>query len=277
MVEIRIEDEVEDVLRKAMRGQGLSVEALAARSGEPVEDVSRVLSGEIGLPAAEVVVGQLGLGFERLCRLAAATSGPPVELPEGVILDNTAFPVLGYEEMTVNSYQICPPPKGSGSFVIDTGANAAALMERLKQSGDALQALFLTHTHRDHVAAYDAISNVAEARFAPEGEPFGGAATVRPGDGFKFGNWSLEARRTSGHSVGGLTYVLDADGQTLAFVGDAIFCYSIGKADGAYAKALKEVRIEVLSLPDETILCPGHGPLTTVAFEKANNPFFLTD
>ena len=57
-------------------------------------------------------------------------------------------------------------------------------------------------------------------------------------------------------------------------VGDALFAGSIGGVHHGYTATLDSIRREILSLPDDTILFPGHGPLTTVAQEKANNPFF---
>jgi glyoxylase-like metal-dependent hydrolase (beta-lactamase superfamily II) len=278
MLEIRIEDEVEDVLRKAMRGRGISIDSLVASTGQSLADVSQFLSGDFASPAGTAVTERLGLSFKRLAELDRAVGGPQVDLPEGVIMDNTPYPVPGYEEMTVNSYQICPPNAGTGGFAIDTGAHADALIARLRGAGYRLKALFLTHTHHDHVAAFKEVSEMAEAVFAPALEPFEQARPVHSGDQFDLGEWRLEARQTSGHSVGGMTYVLQRGAeQQLAFVGDAIFCYSIGKADAAYEGALAQIREQILSLSDDTIICPGHGPLTTVGFEKAHNPFFLPD
>ena len=57
-------------------------------------------------------------------------------------------------------------------------------------------------------------------------------------------------------------------------VGDAIFAGSIGKVRDDYQGALVNIRREILGLSDHTLLCPGHGPLTTVGQEKAHNPFF---
>jgi len=83
-------------------------------------------------------------------------------------------------------------------------------------------------------------------------------------------------RETPGHAEDGVTYMVgnwQEDAPIIAIVGDAIFAGSMGGAkDGALAK--QKIREQILSLPAETLLCPGHGPLTTVAEEKANNPFF---
>jgi glyoxylase-like metal-dependent hydrolase (beta-lactamase superfamily II) len=60
----------------------------------------------------------------------------------------------------------------------------------------------------------------------------------------------------------------------VAIVGDAIFAGSMGGGGISYADALRTNREEILSLSDDTIVCPGHGPMTTVGEEKRNNPFF---
>ena len=61
-----------------------------------------------------------------------------------------------------------------------------------------------------------------------------------------------------------------------AIVGDALFAGSVGGVRGDYIETLATIRQEILGLRDDTILCPGHGPLTTVAQEKTNNPFFAS-
>ena len=60
----------------------------------------------------------------------------------------------------------------------------------------------------------------------------------------------------------------------MAMVGDAIFAGSMGRGNQSWDLAKDKVRENIFSLPPETLICPGHGPLTTVADEKANNPFF---
>ncbi|MEM6601450.1 MAG: MBL fold metallo-hydrolase, partial [Verrucomicrobiota bacterium] len=60
----------------------------------------------------------------------------------------------------------------------------------------------------------------------------------------------------------------------VAITGDALFAGSMGGANDCWQEALTCTRRNILSLPDDTLLCPGHGPVTTVALEKSNNPFF---
>ena len=91
---------------------------------------------------------------------------------------------------------------------------------------------------------------------------------------FHLGKLRVETRRTSGHAVGGTTFVVTGLERALAFIGDALFSGSMGGAPRrAWDEALNGLRQQILTLPEETILCPGHGPLTTVAEEKIHNPF----
>src|SRR4029077_16559458 len=77
-----------------------------------------------------------------------------------------------------------------------------------------------------------------------------------------------------GHSRGGVTYVVSGLPNRIAVVGDSMFASSMGGGGVSYADALRNNREQILTLPDNTILCPGHGPLTTVGEEKKHNPFF---
>ena len=63
-------------------------------------------------------------------------------------------------------------------------------------------------------------------------------------------------------------------GQTVEFVGDSIFAGSMGRGNQSWELARQKVREQILTLPPDTLVCPGHGPLTTVAEEKEHNPFF---
>jgi len=71
-----------------------------------------------------------------------------------------------------------------------------------------------------------------------------------------------------------MTYVIEGLETPIAVVGDAMFAGSMGGGMVSYADALQTNRDKIMTLPDETILCPGHGPMTTVGEEKRHNPFF---
>ncbi len=107
-----------------------------------------------------------------------------------------------------------------------------------------------------------------------EREPVTGAQAIKEGDTFKVGSLKIATLLTWGHSPGGLTYYVTGLARPIAIVGDSLFAGSMGGGTASYEEALRNNLEKILMLPDETVLCPGHGPLTTVVKEKADNPFF---
>ena len=99
----------------------------------------------------------------------------------------------------------------------------------------------------------------------------------RPNDFIHLGSLRITHRDTPGHAEDGVTYIVGTwpeDAPHVAIVGDAIFAGSIGRGNQSWDVAKQKVREQILTLPPETLICPGHGPLTTVAEEKEHNPFF---
>jgi glyoxylase-like metal-dependent hydrolase (beta-lactamase superfamily II) len=269
-----IEDNFEDVLGKAMRGLNLDAEVVAKRAGLASAVARQLLSGQFDESAIRRIAPVLNLNGESLVQLANNAVSPSIYLPAGITRHNTAFPVPGYEEMTVNSYSLAPPGQSDEGCLVDAGATFESIC---RERGEAIASnwkLFLTHTHADHIPNYDELSQIASNTYAPVREPYRDAQTVREGEIFNLGSWQLTAIETPGHSPGGMSYLLKGAETPVVFVGDALFCYSIGKVAEGYDSALALIRRKILSMPGETILCPGHGPLTTVDFERKYNPFF---
>lgn len=105
----------------------------------------------------------------------------------------------------------------------------------------------------------------------PSPEPF---ALLKEGDVLKFGNTSLQILLTPGHSPGSIC--LYNEKEKLLIAGDVLFQMSIGRTDlpgGDYDTLIKSIREKLFILPDDVKVCPGHGPATTIGFEKKNNPF----
>ncbi len=100
------------------------------------------------------------------------------------------------------------------------------------------------------------------------------ARSIGEGEEFKVGRLTIRALLTSGHSRGGMTFFVQGLARPVAIVGDSLFAASMGGGAISYADALRNNREKILTLPEETIVCPGHGPLTTVGKEKRENPFF---
>ena len=266
---IPLEDNFTDVLGKALRGQKLSVHAAAARAGLDTPTVTRLLAGEFAADSARALATALKLNPDALQRLAGGAYQPAVVSPPSIIVATTPF-----GDMTVNAY-IVWDPKSRDAAVFDTGADAAPLLEAVRSSELNVVAIFLTHSHADHIHALATLKReLGVEAWSSEREPVRGTNTFRPGDLFNAGEHFIRTRLTPGHSAGGSTFVIEGPVLQAAIVGDALFAGSVGGVHGDYNETLDTIRREILSLRDDTILCPGHGPLTTVALEKANNPFF---
>jgi len=178
-----------------------------------------------------------------------------------------------FDDMTVNSYLVWDPAtKEAAAF--DTGSDVTDMLIAVNRHELHLGQIFLTHGHGDHIFDLERLveKTGAHAR-AGEGENVPGAESFRAGAGFSIGNLRVETRLTAGHAKAGITYVVHGLERLIAIVGDAIFAGSMGGGMVSYEQALATNRKEILSLPEATVLCPGHGPLTTVGEQKRVNPF----
>jgi glyoxylase-like metal-dependent hydrolase (beta-lactamase superfamily II) len=177
--------------------------------------------------------------------------------------------------MTVNSYLVVDKAAGV-AVAFDTGADVTDMLADLEREGVKLEQVLLTHTHDDHIKALDELLKATgnPPVWVNHKEAIARAKGFDAGKTFTVGGLTIESRLTNGHSPGGTTYVITGLERPVAIVGDSLFCCSQGGARGAYGMALENNRKQILSLPDNTVLCPGHGPVTTVAEEKAHNPFF---
>ena len=142
-----------------------------------------------------------------------------------------------------------------------------------------------THIHADHVTgsgelrlqtgAKSGVASVANVECAD--------IALTHGDSLDFGRYTLHVRSTPGHTNGCLTYVVEDDGKTLAFTGDTLFVRGCGRTDfqqGDSRTLYKSVHEQIYSLPDDTLIYPGHDyrghSVSTVAEEKAHNPRLRT-
>jgi glyoxylase-like metal-dependent hydrolase (beta-lactamase superfamily II) len=151
-----------------------------------------------------------------------------------------------------------------------------------------------THTHPDHIGAIGHVVENTGASFAvhtAEAEilqhyDFSRFTAIDPtfkqppppdrllndGDFIVFGDLKFKVLHTPGHSAGGICLV----GHGVVFSGDALFNMSIGRTDGPggdYNLLISSIRAKLLVLPEQTVVLPGHGPKTTIAQERRNNPF----
>lgn len=181
------------------------------------------------------------------------------------------------------------------AILVDPGAVTQEALAEVTRSGSDVTAIVLTHSHIDHIEGVALAKRVTGApillhadaeelyRAGPMQAQWFGVEleTPPPPDGrlevgglVEFGAVALEVRHTPGHAPGHVTLV----GDGFAIVGDCVFRGSIGRTDlpgGDFERLMRAIREEILTLPDETVLHPGHGPETTVGFERTANPFLI--
>jgi hydroxyacylglutathione hydrolase len=269
MVRIPLEDNVVDVLIKAQKGAGLSDTDLARLAKISREDLAKTKDGDWQETSLRRLAQVLHLGENSLVELAQKAWQPEALSVEGLAQFNTRL-----SDMTVNSY-LTWDTATRDAVAFDTGANAFGLMATLRTQNLNLRYLLLTHTHGDHVADLDRVRSESKAEiWVSAKEPYPGAQSFSEGHRFAAGRLKIQTRSTIGHSAGGTSFVIEGLARPVAVVGDALFAASMGGGKVSYRSALETNRSQLFSLPDDCVLCPGHGPMTTVGWEKKHNPFF---
>ncbi|MGH7444752.1 MAG: MBL fold metallo-hydrolase [Longimicrobiales bacterium] len=181
------------------------------------------------------------------------------------------------------------------AVAVDPGAAAGAMADFLADNGLFCEAILLTHAHLDHIegvaelvgrtgaAIYlHADDRLLYEQVQQQAAMFGLETARQPpvdhslehGQALRFGDIGLEVRHVPGHSPGHVLFYSEAG--EFALVGDVVFAGSIGRTDlpgGDLSTLLLSIRTQILTLPDATVLHPGHGPSTTVERERIGNPF----
>jgi hydroxyacylglutathione hydrolase len=267
---IPLEDNFNDVLGKAQRGLQLSDEQLAHTAAVTVSDITRVKDGQFDEPIVRKLALILNLKTDALVALGKKSWYPK----DSDNVPGLASFTTAYGDVTVNSFLVWDPKTNQGA-AFDTGADCSDMAKFAAEKGIKVQMILLTHTHPDHIADLARLKSVTQAAaFVCKLEAIDGAETFEVNRKFTVGPLKIDTRQTSGHSRGGVTYVVSGLPNRIAVVGDSMFASSMGGGGVSYADALRNNREQILTLPDDTILCPGHGPLTTVGEEKQHNPFF---
>ncbi|HZT80456.1 MAG TPA: MBL fold metallo-hydrolase [Gemmataceae bacterium] len=195
-----------------------------------------------------------------------------------------------------NTYVVWQPGR-EDAVVIDPGLEPDAILDFLRERGLTVAAILNTHGHADHIAGNgpmkaafpDAplIAGANEAHLLADPDanlsgPFGFPITspppdrtVREGDVIDAAGIPLEVVDVPGHSPGHVVFLYRGKPH-LVFGGDVLFRGSIGRYDfpGSDGRLLRDgIRTKLFTLPGDTVVYPGHGPVTTVGHEKRHNPF----
>lgn len=199
----------------------------------------------------------------------------------------------------------CPATRDA--LVADPGGDADRILSDLKRENLKVRAILLTHAHIDHIGG---AADLAEATGAPvmlheedlplyESAPEQAAAFGLPapspvrigrylvdGEEVQWGRIRGMVLHTPGHSPGSVClYVPGSVGTESGapepprvVAGDTVFAGSVGRSDlwgGSHETLINSIRTRLLNLPDETVVIPGHGPITTIGQERRTNPFLL--
>jgi len=203
-------------------------------------------------------------------------------------------------------------PKTREAIVIDPGDDAARILEVIARHRLKVMAIVVTHTHIDHVIGLRRVHEVTGAPVYVHGDDLDlyrmldmqanwlGWKTpqispidqlVREGDVIRWGAYEAQIIHTPGHTPGSICLYMPSDlpkeievagtakrGTGQLFAGDTLFAGSIGRTDlwgGDFAGIIRSLKVKLLELPDETVVYPGHGELTTIGNERATNPFLV--
>jgi len=251
-----LEDDVCDVIGKAMHGLGLSLAQLAKITNLPEGDINTALTGQYDDRILKQMAATLELSPSALIGLPSYQ--PDASAPDGLVRIVSPFGHAG-----VNAYLII---MGQHALAFDTGTDADLLIEYLEQHQLVLDALYITHRHHDHIAG---IQRFEQTRIIyPEDTQHGQTENSHSGN-------KLTAIDVSGHMNPAKAYYYDGLSVPVCIIGDSVFAGSMGKSPDSesYKLALKTAKENLMTLSSNTVLCPGHGPLTTVGLEKVHNAF----
>jgi glyoxylase-like metal-dependent hydrolase (beta-lactamase superfamily II) len=213
------------------------------------------------------------------------------------VLSVLQIPVGPFQANAYLAWDRAPDPheRVPRAFLVDAGAEADRLLSELEARKLSLAAILQTHAHGDHIAALDDVvaATGAPVYLHPDAEPmlrspeinlslFAGMPVrsavayrpVREGEELTLLDRAVRVYETPGHAMGSVCYHFPDDG--LVFTGDALFAGSIGRTDfpgGSFETLVGRIRDKLLTLPDETIVYPGHLEPTTIGRERRSNPF----
>ncbi|MFT5365316.1 MAG: hydroxyacylglutathione hydrolase [Candidatus Latescibacterota bacterium] len=273
-----LEDFLGDIVGKARRGQGMDASQISQNTGLSSAQIDQIesyaLTPDDGVMRS--LATALNLHGEKL--IAIAKGWVPEAPNDSFENDQMRVERLILDAgMTVNCYVMVCKNTGKGA-VIDPGGQANIILGLIQDI--EITHILLTHGHGDHVGALEEIAKSTDAVVCGCERDFGlmggksRLVTERVDEGWqtRVGDVEVHTFGLAGHTPGGIGYYAPP----VFFSGDALFAGSLGGARGeAYSGQIRAVESKVLSLPDETHILPGHGPVTTVGQEKMHNPYFI--
>jgi len=273
---MHLEDHAGDIIRKARDMSKVSASAAAKAAGlteaqlQELEETGHAAKK----PDCAALAGLIGLNGDKLEAIMGGWTPAEKDLSGWCELRCVSTSDGG---MAVNSY-LAWDEVSREAMLFDTGWDIREVLKLIGENDLQLRHLFITHSHEDHIAALEDLRKAfPKVRIHSSSKSAPVDQRNRPNDFIQLGSLRISNRDTPGHAEDGTTYVIGnwpEDAPYVAVVGDALFAGSIGRGNQSWDLARQKVRERIFSLPRETLICPGHGPLTTVAEELAHNPFF---
>jgi glyoxylase-like metal-dependent hydrolase (beta-lactamase superfamily II) len=273
---VPLEDELGDVLEKAMSCAGMTIEVLAEKSGVPESGIRDAIDYRPDLGPAECgrLAAALGLNEVGLCALASGK----YPLPDAEGLPFPVWPLrMPYGIGVVNAYAV---GLGDGSgLLFDTGPDAKAVQAAWPPGIRSLSAVFITHVETEHSGGIAGVRGRfgASAAFVPSGQEQVGARPMGEGETFTAGTLEVSAFRTPGHCAMHNCYHVRSlsvpSARSLLLTGDLIFAGSAGGPYHCKRQLRDHLRRVLAAVPRDTVVAPGHGPMTTAGNELCYNPF----
>jgi glyoxylase-like metal-dependent hydrolase (beta-lactamase superfamily II) len=272
---MNLEDNLGDIIRKARAMTNVSVADAAKAAGLTEAELSALEdSGKVTKqPNFSALAQKIGLNAAKLEKIAKGWAPAATDLS----LWRELRQITTTKDFSVNCYLIWDEVSREAAL-FDTGWDAAPALKIIEENGLQLKHFFITHTHEDHIMGMDAVrAKFPIVKIHTNSKSAPPQHKNRANDCIHLGSLRITNRETPGHAEDGVTYIVGnwpEDAPHVAIVGDAIFSASMGRGNDSWDVARQKVREQILSLPPDTLICPGHGPMTTVAQEKDANPFF---
>ncbi len=271
-----LEDELGDVLEKAARNVPLSVESLAAASRIELSRLKDALDYRPDLTDAEIARLAAALSLNEVGLAALARGSYP--LPEPVGLPFSLYPLrMPFGVGVANAYLISTG--GDSGVLFDTGASHAELHRAWPAQIQRLEAVFVTHYEAEHIGGLEVVLSETELGFfhGPASGRWPECRALGEGQSVDYAGLSITAFSTPGHADEHNCYLVKSrsrpEAPAVLISGDLIFAGSLGGGYFCCQRQLKHARRILGLLADDTLIAPGHGPLTTAATERRFNPF----